>query len=325
MAIIGQNISYAGELLNKGGLVAIPTETVYGLAGNGLNSEVLTEIFKVKNRPFFDPMILHISDQDQIPKYVVKFPQSLRKLAEAFMPGSLSLLLEKSASVPDLLTSGSNKVALRIPDHPLTLELLRSIDFPLAAPSANPFGYISPTNAQHVQDQLDEAIPYILDGGPCRVGLESTIVTMVGDQVTVLRKGGVAIEDIEVLVGPVDVYQKSTSNPSAPGMLSSHYAPRKPLYILQEESIPKVLSHVNISVLAFDHYWSDLPLEQQVILASDGALDTAARNLFAAMRHLDTTETDCIVTTLVRESGLGRAINDKLRRASSPLIEATRN
>ena len=320
MAIIGQNISYAGELLNKGGLVAIPTETVYGLAGNGLNPEVLTEIFKVKNRPFFDPMILHISDQDQILRYVVEFPQSLRKLAEAFMPGPLSLLLEKSVAVPDLLTSGSNKVALRIPDHPLTLELLRSIDFPLAAPSANPFGYISPTNAQHVQDQLGDAIPYILDGGPCRVGLESTIVTMVGDQVTVLRKGGIAIEDIESLIGPVEVYQKSTSNPSAPGMLVSHYAPRKPLYILEEASIPKHLQGESISVLAFDHFWSAISEDQQVILATDGTLDTAARHLFAAMRQLDAAESDCIVTTLMPELGLGRAINDKLRRASSPLV-----
>ena len=173
---MGQDIGYAAELLMKGRLVAIPTETVYGLAGNGLDEEAVLQIYEAKQRPRFNPLILHVADIGQISRYAAEVPELCRKLAAAFSPGPITFLLPKASIVPDLVTSGSNQVAIRIPAHPMTLELLRMVDLPLAAPSANPYGYVSPVTAQHVMDGLGGRIPYILDGGPCDVGLESTIV-----------------------------------------------------------------------------------------------------------------------------------------------------
>ena len=183
MAEVGVDIERAAAFLSKGQLVAIPTETVYGLAGNALDVKAVSSIFETKNRPSFDPLILHVASLEQISPFVSEFPEKLKRLAEAFWPGPLTVLLARKASVPDLVTSGLDRVAVRVPNHPLTLALLVQLDFPLAAPSANPFGYISPTQAGHVDAQLGTQIPYILDGGVCAVGLESTIVGMEGEQV----------------------------------------------------------------------------------------------------------------------------------------------
>jgi L-threonylcarbamoyladenylate synthase len=317
MAKIGQDISYAVQLLKASQLVAIPTETVYGLAGNGLDEKAVASIFQAKNRPSFDPMILHTNSLDKIRPLVKEIPEALQLLADTFMPGPLSLLLEKTEQIPDIVTAGSAKVAIRIPRHPLTLELLTALDFPVAAPSANPFGYISPTSAQHVQDQLGEIIPYILDGGPCQVGLESTIVEMTGQGVKVLRVGGIPVEDIERVVGPVEVQKHSSSNPQAPGMLASHYAPKVRLVLRGIDEVLQQHDPERVGVLAFQKKHPAIPSANQLVLSEKGDLVEAAQHLFSHLRQLDQMDLDIIVAERVPDEGLGRAINDKLRRASA--------
>ena len=225
MAEIGLNIEKAAELLNAGEIIGIPTETVYGLAGNALNEDAILQIYSAKNRPKFDPLIAHTDSLEKVEDLVKNIPEKAATLAKHFWPGPLTILLEKKLNVPDLLTSGLSRIAIRIPNHPLTKQLLSKLDFPLAAPSANPFGYVSPTTAQHVQDQLGDKIPYILDGGPCKVGLESTIVGFENDEVIIYRLGGTKVEEIEKLIGPVKIQVNESSNPAAPGMLKSHYSP----------------------------------------------------------------------------------------------------
>ena len=311
----GTDITHAKALLEKGKLVAIPTETVYGLAGNGLNESAVAKIFEVKNRPSFDPMILHTNDLEKIKPLVKSIPPLIQNLADKFMPGPLSILLEKSDKVPDIVTAGSPLVAIRIPKHPLTLQLLAQLNFPVAAPSANPFGYISPTTAQHVTDQLGNKIDYILDGGACEIGLESTIIKVnTKDQITVLRVGGIAIEEIEKIVGKVEVVKHSTSNPTAPGMLKSHYAPRVPLIIGRT---PNNTITKRIGALAFAKFYDNIPKENQLLLSPNEDLKEAAQNLFAHLRKLDQMDIELIVTDYVPNVGLGRAINDKLRRAAA--------
>jgi len=222
MADIGKDIAKAKRLLEAGELVAIPTETVYGLAANALDEDAVAKIFEVKDRPGFDPLIVHAGTVTQISGIVEDIPGPLLKLAEKFWPGPLTLLMKKKPLIPYLVTSGLENVAVRVPDHPMTGELLRILDFPLAAPSANPFGYISPTLAEHVQDQLGEKIPYILDGGHSEVGLESTIVGMDAGRVFVFRLGGTEVSAIEDIVGVVTVMPQSSSNHKSPGMLKSH-------------------------------------------------------------------------------------------------------
>jgi L-threonylcarbamoyladenylate synthase len=231
MAIIGTDIIQAKQLLEQGKLVAIPTETVYGLAGNALNPDAVLSIFKTKNRPSFDPLIVHTDSIEKIERWVKKIPTPLKTLASQVWPGPLTILLPKKEIIPDLVTAGLESVAIRIPNHPLTLSLLQSLDFPLAAPSANPFCYISPTQAEHVNQQLGGLIPYILDGGACQIGIESTIVAWENNQLHVLRLGGLSVEAIENLSQQkVQLQLNQSSNPQAPGMLKSHYAPLKPLY-----------------------------------------------------------------------------------------------
>ncbi|QJD79486.1 L-threonylcarbamoyladenylate synthase [Spirosoma rhododendri] len=311
---IGQDVVQVGQLLAAGQVVGIPTETVYGLAGNALDPDAVLTIFRVKNRPAFDPLILHTNSIDRLHDYVTEIPPPARQLAEAFWPGPLTLLLPKHERVPDLVTSGLPMVAVRVPNHPLTLALLASLDFPLAAPSANPFGYISPTTAQHVADQLGEQVPYILDGGPATVGLESTIVGFEQGKPVVYRLGGMALDQIEAVVGPVDVRSHSTSNPKAPGMLSSHYAPRVPLTLLPMGSNPE--PSLRAGALAFRQPFSGIPAAQQRILSETGNLAEAARNLFAHLRQLDALDLDLIYAETVPSQGLGTAINDRLRRAA---------
>ncbi len=316
MATIGQDIDYACQLLREGKLVAIPTETVYGLAGNGLDEEAVAAIFDAKNRPSFDPMILHTSALEKVQPLIYPIPKKLQILANHFMPGPLSILVRKRDSIPDIVTAGSPKVAIRIPSHPLTLTLLSKLDFPLAAPSANPFGYISPTIPDHVYQQLGDKISYILDGGPCKVGLESTIVDETDGVVTILRKGGVPVEEIEKWVGKVKVKERSSSNPQAPGMLDSHYSPTVPLVIADLSEVMKKYDPQRIGYLSFRELSPDLPKNHQFVLSRSGDLQEAAYHLFSFMRQLDELDLDIIVAQLLPEEGLGRAINDKLRRAS---------
>ncbi len=316
MARIGTDIHEAIRLLKQGEVIGIPTETVYGLAGNAFDVEAVARIFKVKNRPTFDPLIVHTSSLDRLRQFVEEIPPVAEKLAAQFWPGPMTLVLKKKSIISDLVTSGLDTVAVRIPRHPLTLELLESIDFPLAAPSANPFGYVSPTTAAHVSEQLGDKIAYILDGGDCTVGLESTILAFDNETITVLRLGGYALEDIEKIAGKVHVQTHATSNPAAPGMLESHYAPLTPIVL---GDIPVLLNEhkgKRIGVLAFRQDYSgggDYPC---FILSKNGNVDEAATRLFSGLRQLDALHLHIIVSELVPEEGLGRAINDRLRRAA---------
>mgnify|MGYP000748942616 CR=1 FL=1 len=317
---IGTDIEEAARWLEVGQCVAIPTETVYGLAANALHSAAVVRIFETKNRPAFDPLIVHILDTAAAAQYADDFPKPLRQLAEHFWPGPLTVLLPKKNIVPDLVTSGLPRVALRAPAHPLTRALLSRLPFPLAAPSANPFGYISPTSAQHVYDQLQGKIPYILDGGPCSVGVESTIVGLEDDQLVVYRLGGIAVEAIETVARQsVAVRQHSASNPAAPGMLTAHYAPRKRLILMPgAEEWPSLPPDQAVGLLLFRTREKLPPHARCLILSEQGDLREAAQNLFAALRALDSAlEVDVIWAELCPEVGLGRAINDRLRRAAA--------
>jgi L-threonylcarbamoyladenylate synthase len=314
MAEIGRDLYKAKEILEAANVVGIPTETVYGLAANALNAGAVARIFEVKRRPSFDPLIIHVRNLQQARLYVSEIPPLAVQLATKFWPGPLTLVLEKKAIIPDLVTSGMNTVGIRCPDHELTRSLLHLIDFPLAAPSANPFGYVSPTTAGHVNDQLGNEIPYILDGGPCTVGIESTIIGFEDTQPVVYRIGGLKIEEIENLVGPVKVMTHSSSNPKAPGQLKSHYAPRKKVLIGKFEDLLQLYPAHSTGILSFT---KDFNSPYQFILSRNASLNEAAQNLFKALRLFDEMPIDFILTELLPEEGLGRAINDRLRRAAA--------
>jgi L-threonylcarbamoyladenylate synthase len=317
MAEIGKDIKKAKELLESGQLVAIPTETVYGLAGNAFDKASVAKIFETKNRPEFDPLIVHVPSIEQASHYVASIPQQARVLAEKFWPGPLTIVVKKKSIIPDLVTAGLDTVGLRCPDHPLTQALLNALSFPLAAPSANPFGYVSPTTAAHVNEQLGEKIPYILDGGSCDVGIESTIVGFDDNIPVIYRMGGLSQEKIEAVIGRVATQLHSSSNPKAPGQLKSHYAPVKRL-ILGDiiDLLQKYPAHCS-GILTFD---KDFNSPYQFILSPNSSVEEAAQNLFTALRELDKQPVDVILAELVPDHGLGRAINDRLRRAA-----ATRN
>ncbi|MFM8911311.1 MAG: L-threonylcarbamoyladenylate synthase [Flammeovirgaceae bacterium] len=316
MATIGTDIKQAIALLQAGQLVAIPTETVYGLGGNALNAEAVAQIFSVKERPSFDPLIVHVAHFASMELWTSNVPAKAKILAEQFWPGPLTLLLPRKSVIPDLVTSGLDTVGIRCPDHSLTRQLLEAIPFPLAAPSANPFGYISPTTALHVQDQLGNKIPYILDGGECRVGIESTIVGFEGTDVVVYRLGGLSLERLEAAIGPVAVRLNTSSNPVAPGQLHSHYAPRKKLIL---GNIDNLLAEYGSSaaVLGFTKKRHLVDEGHQRILAPSASLLEAAQNLFGMLRELDQSDASIILAELVPEIDLGRAINDRLRRAAA--------
>jgi L-threonylcarbamoyladenylate synthase len=314
MADIGKDINKAKELLQQGELVAIPTETVYGLAGNALDKNSVVKIFETKARPQFDPLIVHVADIVHGEKYVEHIPEEAALLAEAFWPGPLTLVLKKKSVIPDLVTSGLDSVGIRCPDHELTRTLLKELPFPLAAPSANPFGYVSPTSPQHVNEQLGDKIAYILDGGICTVGIESTIIGFENELPAVYRMGGLSLEDIEYVIGKVSVQLHSASNPKAPGQLKSHYAPTKRVILgNMEDLLQKYPAHCS-ALLTFQ---KDFHSPHQVILSPSGSIAEAAKNLFSALRILDKLPVEVILAEPVPEEGLGRAINDRLRRAAA--------
>lgn len=314
--MIGKDIDKAGELLRKGELVAIPTETVYGLAGNGYLPVAVSKIFQVKQRPQFDPLILHTDTLEKAMGLVAEMPQDALKLAEALWPGPLTLVLPRAPQIHDLVTSGLDTVGIRLPRHPLTRELLSHLDFPLAAPSANPFSYISPTTAQHVNAQLGEKIPYILDGGACSVGLESTIVGFPDGEATVLRKGGTSIEALKKILPHIKVQVNSSSRPQAPGMLAKHYSPRTPIVLGNIEELLKQHEGQDVGIISFQELYG-LPLGREWVLSPDGDYNVAARRLFEGMRQLDGLGLSVILAELLPEEDLGVAINDRLRRAAA--------
>jgi L-threonylcarbamoyladenylate synthase len=314
VAETGTDIQKAATLLKTGELVAIPTETVYGLAGNALNSAAVAKIFDAKNRPHFDPLIIHVPDLDAVQLYATAVPEAALTLARHFWPGPLTLVLTKKAHVPDLTSAGLDTVGIRCPDHPLTRQLLKILPFPLAAPSANPFGYVSPTTAQHVDQQLGDRIPYILDGGSCDIGIESTIIGFEGDQPVVYRFGGLSLESIEAVVGSLQTRAHSTSNPRAPGQLKSHYAPRKRVVLGNIAKLRERSEFRNAAIISFQ---TDFQSPNQIILSPQGSLHEAAHNLFAALRQVDELPVDVVLTEYVPNQGIGRAINDRLTRAAA--------
>jgi len=317
LAQIGSDIDFAIELLNRQELIGIPTETVYGLAGNALNASTVAKIFKVKSRPTFDPLIVHAASMEGIKDLVKEIPDKAIELASHYWPGPLTLILNKKSTIPDLVTSGLDTVAVRVPNHSMTLELLQGLDFPLAAPSANPFGYVSPTKAQHVNEQLGEKISFILDGGDCSIGIESTIVKVEGDDVTVLRLGGCSVESIQSVVGPIVVNTISNTNPVAPGMLDSHYSPLTPLKVGNIDKMAEKYQDLKLGVLSFNKLDNTIDRNRQFVLSKKSDLNEAATRLFTGLRHLDNLNLQLILSEYVPDQDLGLAINDRLKRAQS--------
>lgn len=314
--MIGNDVAYAARLLEKGKLVAIPTETVYGLAGNALDINAIGEIYRVKNRPSFNPLILHVPNLETAQKYVTHFPAEALKLARQFWPGSLSILLPKSELVQDIVTAGSSHVVIRVPNHPITLKLLDSIDFPLVAPSANISNTVSPTSADHVQNGIGNQIDYILDGGKCPIGIESTIISIENGHVQVLREGGISQEKIIKMSG-LSISRSSKKSIQIPGQLKKHYATQKPLYIV--DSISDYLTEnpaQNCSILYYEEK-DNHDVEHIHFLSKDYDLSEIANQLFALMRLADQDPTDCILIEPVKLEGIGRAVDDRLRRAAT--------
>lgn len=316
LATIGKDIATAAGLLRQGELVAIPTETVYGLAANALDPAALSKVFEVKNRPFFDPLIVHIHEWESVLTYADSIPDQAKKLADHFWPGPLTLLLNRNNKIPDLATAGLERVGLRCPDHPLTLALLKSLPFPLAAPSANPFGYVSPTTPAHVENQLGEKIPYILDGGDCNIGIESTVMGWEGKEAVVYRLGGITTEEIEKIIGTVKIMPYSTSEPQSPGQIKSHYSPMKPFILGNLNELIKEYKDRRVGILTFknaQHFTG----ANSLVLSPSGNLSEAAHHLFASLRKLDEMNVEVILAEPVPNDGIGRAINDRLRRAAA--------
>ena len=302
-------------LLISGEIIGMPTETVYGLAGRVDFPSAIAKIFKIKNRPFFDPLIVHVSSVAMAKGLTTTWTSMIDVLAHEFWPGPLTLVLPKSSFVSDLITAGLGTVGIRMPKHELALKLIRDLGAPLAAPSANPFGYVSPTTAQHVNDQLGDKIPYILDGGPCSVGLESTIVGIEDGFITVYRLGGLSLEEIEDCVGRV-LIRKHSSNPQAPGMLDAHYSPRKNLLLGNIDQLLLNYREENPVLICFSAPIPDYPSSHQLILSPSGNITEAAVNLFAYLRLADSLSHSIILAEPVPDTGLGRAINDRLNRAA---------
>ena len=317
----GTDLILAKKLLTEGKLVAIPTETVYGLAANGLDETAVAGIFSAKNRPTFDPLILHVASIEQAQSLCTDWPEMADKLARAFWPGPLTLLLPKADHVPDLTTSGQPTVGIRMPNNRLTLELLSTLPFPLAAPSANPFGYVSPTNAQHVADQLGDRIDYILDDGDCFVGIESTIIAIENGAPKVLRLGGLSLERISDVLGvSVLEHLNQNSNPLAPGQLDQHYSPRCKLIALNtmpasdiDPSVPIIYFSKQEAQRDSNNNLSDGP---HYYLSDSGDTNQAASNLFSTLRRLDQDNQKIAYFEWAPQNGLGRAINDRLERAA---------
>ena len=310
----------AADLLRQGELVAIPTETVYGLAANAFNEEAVLNIYKTKNRPHFNPLIIHSNSVERFADWGIYLPALALKLASEFSPGPITFVVPTSNKVPDMVTAGHDSVAIRVPNHPLTLELLAMLDFPLAAPSANPSTFVSPTSAAHVKQQLGNKIKCILDGGECQVGIESTIVSFLENTPRILRYGGLAKEQIENKLGiKVNVPQVSgdTSKIIAPGMMERHYAPNKKL-IICDDIEKELLNHQGLSMgsISFSKMYGSMHIKNQFILSPNGSLDEAARHLFSALRSLNDLEVDIILAEKFPNEGLGIAINDRLKRAS---------
>ncbi|MDP0499462.1 MAG: L-threonylcarbamoyladenylate synthase [Verrucomicrobiota bacterium JB022] len=316
------SLEFLAGRLKAGEVVALPTETVYGLAANALNPTACRQIFEIKGRPLIDPLIVHVGSQNAA-RRLAEWPEKALLLAEHFWPGPLTLVLPKKKLVPDLVTAGRDTVALRQPAHPLALRLLTGYDLQLAAPSANPFGYVSPTTLDHVEASLGERVAWGLEGGPCQVGVESTIVAVTkAGEVGLLRPGGVSVEALEQVLGqPVNDLRRAAPDHvkeglAAPGMLARHYSPSTPLALFAGGETPAVGEGEAI-------VWQKRPASGPAIdgqtfwLSEDGNPAVVARELFGMLRRLDERGFPRVWFELAEDSGLGLAINDRLGRAAA--------
>ncbi len=341
-----RDIELAGKLLRAGTLVAIPTETVYGLAANAFDEDAVRRIFLAKGRPFIDPLIVHVATFAQAGIVADTANPAAAKLAERFCPGPLTMVLPKKSCVPQIVTAGEPTVAVRMPRHPLTQKIMASAGVPLAAPSANPFGYVSPTTAQHVQDSLGDKIGYIVDGGSCDCGIESTIV-LVGEQIRILRLGAITREEIsECLGAPVALSRglmetaaegargNDGARPQlAPGMLKKHYSPHAQVCLVDnaEREFPPLFGEVRRSLPRekFAFVFQKRPpklagaggdfasAENVFWLSESGSAADAARAVFALLRKLDAAGYEKIFIEKCRDTGIGAAVNDRLSRAAA--------
>lgn len=312
-----ESLKRARHELMQSGVVAIPTETVYGLAANALDEQAVDQIFTLKKRPAYNPLIVHIGQLAQLEKLARDIPEKAHQLMEAFWPGPLTLLLKKKDTVSDRITAGKSTVAVRMPNHRLSLELLRQLPFPLVAPSANRFNHISPTQAEHVRLSLGADAPFILDGGPCTLGIESTIIGFRDGEPILYRWGALSREEIEKVVGPVRLHDLQAEDIRSPGQLKKHYSPNTPL-----ELCPNITSRLaelkekRVGLLL----WTSKPElnhEPQIVLSPAGNLNEAAHHLFAALHRLDQMGLDIILAERVPKRGVGQAINDRLEKAAA--------
>lgn len=320
---LGDSVINAGEidravaLLLAGGVVGLPTETVYGLAADGTNPEAIRRVFALKGRPADHPLILHLGDASWLGRFTSDVPEIALRLAGAFWPGPLTLVLKRNQSVPDEVTGGRETVAVRVPQHPVALALLQKLGRPLAAPSANRFGEVSPTTRQHVVGDFGDEVPLVLEGGPSDVGLESTIVDLTREVPRILRPGGVTVAELEaVLKGPV--FSDDGRGPAAPGTLEAHYAPRAELLLPAadewEATVKRLISQGrSVGVFAPIHPRTE---GGSVHFRQMGDLNQTAHDLYDALRELDALGCDVIVAPMVEENGIGQAVADRMRRAS---------
>lgn len=317
MEFLASQIKRAIELLNNDDVIAIPTETVYGLAGNAYSEKAISRIFELKNRPLFNPLIVHIKSLAYLENVAIDIPDTAIKLAEIFFPGALTLVLKKQTTIPDSVTAGKVTVAVRVPNHPVTLSLLEQLNFPLAAPSANPFGSISPTSAEHVYSYFEDKLSLILDGGICQKGLESTIIGFQNNQPILYRHGSISVEEIESVIGKLKIITKNETTPDAPGMLSKHYAPITKIFLANDVN-ELIKNHLGkkIGLLLFDQKITDVTILYQEILSTTSNLEQAASNLYSALHRLDKLKLDVIIAERFPDAGLGKTINDRLERAS---------
>jgi L-threonylcarbamoyladenylate synthase len=316
MSIISKDIQKAVQLLTEDQLVAIPTETVYGLAGNIFSEKAIKSIFSTKQRPFFNPLIVHIPSVKSLNDLVTHVPEKAKLLAAAFWPGSMTLVLKKSKTIPDIITAGKDTVAVRVPNHPITLALLKKLPFPLAAPSANPFGSISPTKPVHVENYFKNSIKMVLDGGSCANGIESTIIGFENEEPVIYRLGALPLEEIEAVIGTVSIKNKKEEKPDAPGMLARHYAPKTSTFLVDDVAAEvKKNTGKKMGVLVFKSSLNNENITE-IILSKNGSLQEAASKLYSAMHDLDSKNLDLIIAERFSEFGLGKSINDRLQRAT---------
>jgi L-threonylcarbamoyladenylate synthase len=306
------SIELAVHALKEGGIVAFPTETVYGLGADALNSVAVATIFEIKKRPRFDPLIVHIAEKDWVFKYADVVPSQAIKLMEQFWPGPLTLIFKKNAIIPDIVTAGLSTVGIRMPSHPVALRLIRDLGRPVAAPSANPFGYMSPTKAAHVSGMFKDSSLMVLDGGDSSFGIESTIVSFSEKGVRLHRHGAISAEDLSSVTGPLTEKPEDGSCES-PGELPYHYAPHKPLKIIRSlEEIRNVRS----SFLAFTtHPEKPMSLYART-LSERGDLREAAARFFSCLIDLDREDVEIIYAEEIPETGLGKAMMERLRKGS---------